>query len=237
MLIIIELLNAKAPYELKYSHEFDTNGLLYFLGTNGLANTQWLNPATHNSLVKLSVAESARQMLAGRTDDFLSRTATNCHTSGEDKRVWFCVDLGVHLIPSHYSLRYSKAASIGCGNMSVSVANACGPQKTAPRNWALLASKTGGATPQEWTILSLHSQDDRLKDFGQPATWDLQMHDAVRKERETNSPGWRFFRIQQTGRNQSGANYTMSVSGFELYGTVTGKKSNVNILKNYLCKF
>lgn len=94
--------------------------------------------------------------------------------------------------------------------------------KTAPRNWALLASKTGGSTAQEWVILMMHSQDDRLREFGQSATWDLQTQEAIRKEREANGSGWRFLRVQQTGRNQSGANYTMSICGFEVYGTVTG---------------
>lgn len=209
----LSTLHAQIPYEFKYSNDFDTNGLLYFLGTNGHANPQWLNPSTANSLVKLSVADSARQLIAGRPEDFISRTAVNCHTSGDDKRVWFCLDLGVNLIPSHYTVRYSKGGNCVSGG---------GLAKTAPRNWALLASKTGGSTPQEWSILMIHSQDDRLKDFGQSATWDLQSQEAVKKERDISGNGWRFFRIQQTGRNQSGANYTMSISGFELYGTVTG---------------
>lgn len=217
----------KAPYEFKYTHDFDTNGLLYYLGTNGLANSQWLNPSAHNSLVKLSVAESARQMVAGRCEDFLSRTAMNCHTSGDDKRVWFCLDLGVYVIPSHYTLRYSKSASLsgnpgGVGSSGGDrIGNSNGLLRTAPRNWALLASKTGGSTPQEWVILSMHAQDDRLKEFGQSATWDLQVQEVVRKERESSGTGWRFLRVQQTGRNQSGANYTMSMCGFEIYGTVT----------------
>jgi hypothetical protein len=68
----------------------------------------------------------------------------------------------------------------------------------------------------------MHSQDDRLKEFGQTATWDLQAQDPVKRERDSNGSGWRFLRVQQTGRNQSGANYTMSICGFEIYGTVTG---------------
>ena len=223
------MFSLKAPYELKYSHDFDNNGLLYFLGTNGLTNQQWLNPSTHNSLVKLSVADSARQLISGRPDDFLSRTALSCHTSGDDKRVWFCLDLGVNIIPSHYTLRYSKPNGIGnvCvagmgGGSGLSGAISSAACKTAPRNWALLASKTGGCTPQEWVIIMMHSQDDRLKEFGQTATWDLQAQDPVKRERDSNGSGWRFLRVQQTGRNQSGANYTMSICGFEIYGTVTG---------------
>ena len=38
---------------------------------------------------------------------------------------------------------------------------------------------------------------------------------------QRESHGWRFARVQQTGRNQSGASYNLSLSGFEIYGTVT----------------
>lgn len=34
--------------------------------------------------------------------------------------------------------------------------------------------------------------------------------------------GWRHIRIQQTGKNASGQTHYLSLSGFEIYGTVTG---------------
>lgn len=34
--------------------------------------------------------------------------------------------------------------------------------------------------------------------------------------------GWRHVRIQQTGKNASGQTHYLSLSGLELYGTVTG---------------
>ena len=34
--------------------------------------------------------------------------------------------------------------------------------------------------------------------------------------------GWRHIRIQQTGRNASGQTHYLSLSGLEVYGTVTG---------------
>ena len=33
---------------------------------------------------------------------------------------------------------------------------------------------------------------------------------------------WRMFRIQQTGPNASGQTHYLSLSGFEIYGSVTG---------------
>ena len=37
-----------------------------------------------------------------------------------------------------------------------------------------------------------------------------------------NQMGWRHIRIQQTGKNSSGQTHYLSLSGLELYGTVTG---------------
>ena len=34
--------------------------------------------------------------------------------------------------------------------------------------------------------------------------------------------GWRHIRIQQTGKNASGQTHYLSLSGFEIYGAVTG---------------
>jgi hypothetical protein len=34
--------------------------------------------------------------------------------------------------------------------------------------------------------------------------------------------GWRHIRLQQGGKNASGQTHYLSLSGFELYGTVTG---------------
>lgn len=47
------------------------------------------------------------------------------------------------------------------------------------------------------------------------ATWPL---DPPREEKQ----GWRHIRIKQTGKNASGQTHYLSLSGFELYGTVTG---------------
>ena len=43
--------------------------------------------------------------------------------------------------------------------------------------------------------------------------------------------GWRHIRIQQTGKNASGQTHYLSLSGFEIYGTVTGVCDD---LGNYL---
>ena len=88
--------------------------------------------------------------------------------------------------------------------------------KIAPRNWAFLMSKSGGPNLADWDILSSHSNDDSLKEQGASATWSLKDSPLVKKE----ANGWRFARIQQTGRNQSGSSYSLALCGFEVYGQV-----------------
>jgi len=46
------------------------------------------------------------------------------------------------------------------------------------------------------------------------ASWPLEVS---REEQQ----GWRHVRIRQTGRNASGQTHYLSLSGLELYGTVT----------------
>lgn len=62
------------------------------------------------------------------------------------------------------------------------------------------------------------------------ATWPL---DPPKDEKQ----GWRHVRIKQMGKNASGQTHYLSLSGFELYGTVNGvcedqlgKKKNVYVL-------
>ena len=47
------------------------------------------------------------------------------------------------------------------------------------------------------------------------ASWNLT---ASKEEGQ----GWRHVRIQQNGKNASGQTHYLSLSGFEIYGTVTG---------------
>ena len=74
-------------------------------------------------------------------------------------------------------------------------------------------SKTGGPNTADWDVLCTHSNDERIREPSGTATW------AIGESSE--SEGWRFARIQQTGRNQSGSNYSIALCGFEIYGKVS----------------
>ncbi len=199
----------------KYEHDFDENGIIYYIGTNGKTRAEWINPYTHNQLIKMSITDSCKQFVSGKLDDIVSRVPISCHTQSNTKRVWICIDLGMFVVPTHYTLRCSKSSnSSGFGGGS--------QLKTAPRNWALLVSRTGGPNSSDWEILHVHSNDSSLKEPGSSHTWCLSDSPLIKNETSAEngeSQGWRFVRIQQTGRNQS-QNYTLSLSGFEIYGQV-----------------
>jgi ankyrin repeat protein len=160
----IKSLEGKLPYDFKYHSDFDENGLIYWIGTNGKARPDWCNPSSHNSLVKLSISDSKSTLAYGQIDELIGRIPSNTHSS-DDKRTWFVVDLGAYIIPTHYTLRYSK-----------------GFAKTAPRNWVFLMSKTGGPNLHDWDILYTHVNDETLKEHGQSATWSLSECEMIKKE-------------------------------------------------------
>jgi hypothetical protein len=55
-----------------------------------------------------------------------------------------------------------------------------------------------------------------LNEPGSTATWHFPAHSSKEVQ------GWRHIRIQQTGKNASGQTHYLSLSGLELYGSVTG---------------
>ncbi|PIO35906.1 hypothetical protein AB205_0131630, partial [Aquarana catesbeiana] len=207
----------------RHQHDFDDNGIMYWIGTNakgpqsltvfsngahrerrrlGLYNKpcgwirtayEWVNPAAYGLVVVTS--SEGRNLPYGRLEDILSRdsSALNCHTN-DDKSAWFAIDLGLWIVPSAYTLRHAR-----------------GYGRSALRNWVFQVSKDG----QNWTTLYTHVDDCSLNEPGSTATWPL---DPPREEKQ----GWRHIRIKQTGKNASGQTHYLSLSGFELYGTVTG---------------
>ena len=136
-----------------------------------------------------------RNLPYGHLEDILSRdsAALNCHTN-DDKRAWFAVDLGLWLLPTAYTLRHAR-----------------GYGKSALRTWLLQASKDG----LTWTTLFTHNDDCSLNEPGSTATWPLE-------PAADEAQGWRHYRVQQMGKNASGQTHYLSLSGLELYGTVTG---------------
>lgn len=136
----------------KHCHDFDENGVIYFIGTNGKTSCEWVNPAQYGLITVAS--SDGRNLPYGRLEDILSRdsSALNCHTN-DDKRAWFSIDLGLFIIPSAYTLRHAR-----------------GYGRSALRNWYFQMSKDGIL----WTTLCTHTHDTSLNEPGSTATWPIE---------------------------------------------------------------
>ncbi|KAI5744743.1 hypothetical protein M8J76_004851 [Diaphorina citri] len=188
--------NPKPRIELKHSHDFDENGLIYWIGTNAKESTEWVNPGLYDLV--LITCSDGRTLPYGRIEDILARDlpALNCHTN-DDKRAFFSIDLGVYILPTCYTLRHAR-----------------GYGRSALRNWLFQMSKDGIT----WTTLVTHTDDTSLNEPGSTATWPIELS----PDTHTDEQGWRHVRIQQNGKNASGQTHYLSLSGFEIYGTLTG---------------
>lgn len=173
-----------------YSSDFDDQGLIYWLGTNAKTTNDWTNPASVQ-VVHVMSSDGSRQPY-GRPEDIFSRdvNALNCHTS-DDKNAHFTMDLGVYIYPTMYTLRHAR-----------------GYGRSALRSWLLQGSRNG----RSWDVLLAHENDTSLVDPGSTATWPIACP-------EGKGP-YRYLRIAQNGKNASNQTYYLSLSGFEIYGTV-----------------
>lgn len=176
-----------------HQKDFDENGLIYWIGTNGKTVHEYINPASVGLVVVTS--SEGKSLPYGKLEDVLSRdnSALNCHTN-DDKKAWFAVDLGVWIIPSCYTLRHAR-----------------GYGRSALRNWLFQVSKDG----LKWITLYDHKDDCSLNEPGSTASWPL-MPGTDEKQ------GWRHIRIQQAGKNASGQTHYLSLSGLDIFGKMTG---------------
>eukprot|EP00116_Pleurobrachia_bachei_P011106 sb/3471368/ len=138
--------------QFKYSNDFDTNGILYWIGTNARTSKEWKNP---NSIKSVVVSSSdGRNLPYGSLDDVLSRgkAAKNVHTS-DDRNGWLSIDFALWIIPTHYTVRHSR----GFG-------------RSALRNWLFQVSKDS----KGWVTLRTHVDDNSLSEPGSTATWEIE---------------------------------------------------------------
>lgn len=187
---IKDMLSNNVPIDFKHQHDFDENGIIYYIGTNGKTQLEWVNPAQYG-LVIVTCSEG-KQLPYGKLEDILSRDniSINCHTK-DNKKSWFAIDMGMYIIPTAYTLRHAR-----------------GYGRSALRNWLFQVSKDG----QSWVTLLTHTDDKSLVEPGSTCTWPIECID--------DNIGYRHIRIHQNGRNASGQTHYLSLSGFEVYGKV-----------------
>ncbi|XP_028176150.1 E3 ubiquitin-protein ligase HECTD1 isoform X2 [Ostrinia furnacalis] len=147
----VQKIKAEAPISFVYDHDFDENGVLYFIGSNG-GTCEWVNPGAHGLVSVWS--SDGRQLPYGRAEDVLSRSPEplNVHTN-DDKRAFIALDLGLNIIPSAYTLRHAR-----------------GYGRSALRNWLFQMSMDGVT----WITLLAHNDEQALQEPGSTATWRLR---------------------------------------------------------------
>ncbi len=175
----------------RFESPFDTNGVLFHLGTAG-GTRAYQNPHAAGAVV------ASMSSIGGNGSEphrFVEhRHASVVHNYTENfTGSWMGVDLKTpRLVPNHYALRSSEQST------------------QRPRNWRLEASNDG----QAWTVLRTHSSDASMGDGSMSvAAWPLDAETVA-------GCSFRHFRIFQTGSNSSGANYLLC-AGIELYGVLT----------------
>jgi hypothetical protein len=182
-----------AEEEFTYSSDFDTNGLLHWIGTQG-GCAKYANP--HKQGFVFATMSTIHK---GNPENIVENTPAGYpNYTKNDKKSWVMIDLGPHrrFIPNTYSIRHG---SQGVGN--------------AMRNWDFEGKME---ETSEWVLLKRHTDDQTMTDGrGATASWALEVQQAA-----IDSTGYRFFRIKQTGKN-SGGNDCLFCSGIELYGVLT----------------
>jgi len=180
------------------SYDFDTNGIIYWLGTNR-GTSPWKNPGIRGSVrvVSSSLAKDSHPQYAA-----IGRETVRCVTEPK-KSSWFMFDLlQIKVIPTHYTVRHYASFDTEC-----------------LRNWRLEAcnnSQTGA--DGNWITLMKHVNDTSLNHKGASFTWQIPAQNVA-------GQAFSQYRLFQFGVNSNQHHY-LSISGFDIYGTiVSGHKA------------
>lgn len=100
--------NTNLPMEFKYEYDFDQNGVIYWVGTNGKTSIHWVNPGQHGLMIARS--SEGRILEFGIAEDILERSSSPkiCHTN-DDENSWISIDLGLWIIPTNYTIRLARS--------------------------------------------------------------------------------------------------------------------------------
>ena len=190
--------------KFKYKSDFDHNGALYYLGTQGLTK-KYENPH------KLKLIKAfGSSLLSGNFSDFVGRKYTNLSTENEENS-FFGIDLGPNrnLIPTSYSIRNrdSDTNVLLCWNLQGS---------NDKINFEILDKRTFMSETDEKLNDKTRKYRHLLKKPKTTSTWGIS-----KSTRDKFPNGFRYFLLKQIGKNSS-KNYNLAISGFELYGEGVG---------------
>eukprot|EP01084_Bolivina_argentea_P223891 378710_1 len=134
-------------YNFEYSSDFDENGILFFLGSNGNQN-KWENPALTGDVCVSSSTLGGKCKISSLVGRETVRLVTT-----QAANTWMQVDFMDKLIePSYYSLKHYSTYDNEC-----------------LRNWILQASNDG----KIWVTIKRHVADTSLSGKGSTYTWPI----------------------------------------------------------------
>jgi hypothetical protein len=193
---LIQIVSRYVPLEFVCNHNWDANGLLFWLGSNrGTRPFDFVNPA---KLGLVQVSMSSLDAYSTREPhhwvDHKPPVLRYLYT--EDKPGgWMKIDLGsgVSICPTAYMLQHDEYE---LGQL---------------RNWRFEASHDD----ERWTVLCEHCDDSSLTagQKGSIATWRLRP--------EGCRDYFRYLRIFQTGAGALTSRHELHCRGIELYGSVS----------------
>lgn len=144
----IELGRHHAGKVFAYTSDFDTNGVMYYLGSRG--KTQAFSNPCLAGLVAVTCSGLAND--SEPVSAAVGREAVRC-VSKPVKNSWFCFELkNVMLHPTMYSLRHYTSWDTEC-----------------LRDWVLEGSKDGVS----WDALVVHKNDEKLNGKGSTSSWPV----------------------------------------------------------------
>jgi len=149
----------KGGIELKYSSDWDDNGLFYWIGSRGKTQS-WNNPQSSG---EISITTSQFGGMSGSVDNLVGRTATACWIPSSNYQTngsWFQVDLRKWEIqPTYYTIRDSQSG----GGYQL-------------RNWVLEASNDGSS----WKTIREHINDSSILSQGMSGRWSIDCDESYR---------------------------------------------------------
>jgi E3 ubiquitin-protein ligase HECTD1 len=188
-----------------YDHDFDENGVFYYLGTYGHKRA-WQNPHV------LGLIQCFTSSIGGgRVEDIAGRFVVNCRTLNEPFS-FFGVDLGIGrlLAPSCYSLRNRNSTTHVLLNWHF--------EGSVDRvNWVLLDRRIYLSENEKYNQ-SVAAEQQNLCQKGATSTWGIDT--STYGENPNTANGFRYFRVVQVGKNSSGSD-NLTLSGLEIYGRVS----------------
>jgi hypothetical protein len=192
-------LNPDGSLTFTYRHDFDKNGILYYIGTQGLT-AEWENPA-----ITKQVEVAALSMGSGDITNFVGRDAVYTCTDYREPNQWLQVDMGQfrRVYPTRYTLRHGS----GYGWLRV-------------QNWRCEGSMDG----KRWFTLRRHTNDDSLPSNEPFGTCSFDIEEKMcRKTRFFRIVQTKPNRGQENLEQGKFKHNTLFLCGFEVYGRLVEK--------------